>query len=157
MRKKNTMLLGLILIMSCLLCACGGNDSKATIVDNEGNEVQMTAKEVEELYDTNQVSFEKKYAGAKIHFIGTVESVDEHLGGLGEATMVSDIEFKEGWEVTVPSAEYESIILEMSAGTKVEVTTNIMNVHINVNCRGTSAGGAYSENTMKTTVLKIVE
>lgn len=143
--------------MSCLVCACGGGDPKATIVDNDGNEVLLSAKEVEELYDTNQVSFEKKYAGAKIHFIGTVKSVDEHLGGLGEATRVSDIEFKEGWEVTVPSEEYEAIILEMSEGTKVEVTTNIMNVSINVNCRGADVGGGYNEDTMKTTILKIAE
>ena len=86
MKKKNMLLLPLILIMSCLLCACGGGEAKATIVDNDGNEVLLSAKEVEELYDTNQVSFEKNMQVQKSLFFKELNCLFKILVGfVGES------------------------------------------------------------------------
>ena len=62
MRKK-ILAITTILAMCLALCACGGGTA-ATITDNEGNTVQMTAKELKEIYQENEARFDKLYENA---------------------------------------------------------------------------------------------
>ena len=63
-----------ILLFVCCTTACGNKNSdiKATITDNEGNIINMSSKEMFELYDGNEAKFDKYYLGAKITFVGTM-------------------------------------------------------------------------------------
>ena len=73
MRRKILALI-MVLAMCLALCACGGG-TIATITDNEGNTVQMTAKELKKVYDENEAKFNDLYQGADIELTDTVESV----------------------------------------------------------------------------------
>lgn len=148
--KKITLLL-LALVMCFSLCACGGesagtnadadtektdNISLATIVDNEGNTVEISAKELLDLEKENEAKFEKYYLGADITFIGTVKSITTNYITSGSSTKLDAIVFEEGWKVELAQGQYEDILVELSAGDKVQVESQIWSTWDNVIIRG---------------------
>ena len=50
-KMKKVLALVMVMVMVFALCACGGSGSPATIVDNDGNTVQMTAEELVSIYE----------------------------------------------------------------------------------------------------------
>lgn len=61
------------MVMAFLLCACGGGGSPATIVDNDGNTVQMTAEELIAIYDENEANYEKNIKVQKLQSRGLLK------------------------------------------------------------------------------------
>lgn len=144
--KKLSLVLSIVLMM-CIMVACGSGEP-ATIIDNEGNTVQMTADELKAVYDENTERFEDLYKGAAIELIGTVERVDGRV-----------VELKEGWDVELGKSWRQSDVLEsLNAGDKVYVKSNILSAtFVNVDIGGCKKYGYYSDDTLKKTVLRTVD
>ena len=160
MKKITTLLI--VLIISVLFVACGQSvqEKKATasITDNEGNTVELSAEEVQEIYDGNEAKFEKLYQGADISFIGTVESVDSGFRNSGSDILLDSIIFEEGWQVSLLHGSHEDLLIELSPGDMLEVHTQIYSgFGIWVDLRGTSPRGGYNEDTLLQTVITKVE
>lgn len=155
MKKALSLLLALVLCLG--LCACATqNSSPAAIIDNDGNSVSMTAKELCDIYSENKAKFDKYYYGATINFTGTVESVRTDFLMNGSDIRVDRITFKEGWEVYLLHAWNDDILVELSEGTVVEVSSKIFSCFGNtVDVRGMSTVG-YNKDSLKETTLKIV-
>lgn len=154
---KKFLCLFLVLVMCLSLCACStASNSPATIVDNDGNTVSMTAKELRDIYSENKAKFDKYYYGATINFTGTVESVRTDFLENGSHIRFDSITFKEGWEVHLLHAWNDDILVELSEGTVVEVSSKIFSCFgITVDIRGMTSTG-YNKDTLKETTLKIV-
>ena len=56
---KKVLALVTVMVMVFTLCACGGSGSPATIVDNDGNTVQMTAEDLVSIYEENEANYKK--------------------------------------------------------------------------------------------------
>ena len=158
---KRTILLLLALVMCLSLCACGGSEAKlATIVDNEGNTVQMSHDELQAIHDENQIKFEKYYVGADITFVGTVQSIKTgiHAGtGVLYDICWDTIEFEEGWRADVHHGSYDDILAELSAGDKLKVESQIHDGFIYVEVSGCNTDGSRTVEDLKQTKLTIVE
>lgn len=123
MKKK---ILAIIMVMAvCLaLCACGGG-TIATITDNDGNTVQMTAKELKKIYDENETRFDTLYQNAEVTLTGTVESINSNFMYSGTSTLYDSIELKDGWQVDIAHGSHDDVLLELSAGDTITVTSKI--------------------------------
>ena len=160
MKKAISILLALVIVLSLCACSVASNSpatiSPATIVDNDGNTVSMTAKELCDIYSENKAKFDKYYYGATISFTGTVESVQTNLRKNGSSTTVDSIKFQEGWEVHLLHAWNDDILVELSKGTVVKVSSKIYSCSGNtVDVRGMNSIG-YNKDTLKETTPKIV-
>jgi hypothetical protein len=143
--KKRILLILFIMIICMAFGGCGGasssdsvdsqiveetegTDSKATIVTNEGDEVEMTAQELMDAYDGNEASFAKIYEGAKITFTGTISTVKLDTDGCIESGSIcahlNKIVFEEGWCVVIQNdSPYD--LANYNPGDKYIVTTAI--------------------------------
>lgn len=123
MKKK---ILAIIMVMAlCLvLCACGGGTA-ATITDNDGNTVQMTAKELKEVYDENEARFDKLYKDAEITLTGTVESIKSNFMYSGSSTRYDSITLEDGWQVDIAHGSHDDVLSELGAGSTITVTSEI--------------------------------
>ncbi|MCI5524471.1 MAG: OB-fold putative lipoprotein [Dorea sp.] len=122
---KKVLVLIMVMVMAFLLCACGGGGSPATIVDNDGNTVQMTAEELIAIYDENEANYEKKYQGAEATVEGTVEKVDASLITFGSSNkQVYKIYLQEGWEIIVLQ-EFHDEVVNLSKGDKIKITSTL--------------------------------
>ena len=66
---KKVLALVTVMVMVFTLCACGGSGSPATIVDNDGNTVQMTAEDLVSIYEENEANYTKNYQGAEAGYL----------------------------------------------------------------------------------------
>lgn len=131
----------------------------ATVIDNEGNTIEITSDELIKINKENEAKFEKYYDGAKITFVGTVKSVEYGLLLHTSHIICDTIEFEEGWKVYLSHEQYYDLLVELSAGDKVEVQSNIYYAEsLLIDIRGTNPNtGGYNEKTLKYTKLKLVE
>ena len=122
MKRIFAFILALLMVLS--LCACGGGGgTKATIVDNNGNTVQMSAKELAAVYEENEAKYKNTYQKAKCTVDGTVDSVESFLESYGSSRQsVYRITLNEGWQVTVLEKGHEEVI-DLSKGDKVQITS----------------------------------
>lgn len=162
MKKAVSLLLALSVLI--LMCACGGasaKESPATIIDNQGNTVEMTHDELFQVYKENELKFEKLYGAAKITFVGTVESINTEIRAAATGPLRNicwdEIEFEEGWTVLVHHGSYDDILMELGAGSKLQVESQIQYAFINVQIAGCSDYGSKDVDSLKQTVLTIVE
>lgn len=139
-------IVSLILIASiCVMSLVGCGDKKesessesindkgtATIVTNQGDTENITAEELMAICDGNEASFEKKYMGAEISFIGTVSKIktdtDFYTGdGIGANQNASVIYFEEGWAVAVCTQNNQNVVdlADVNVGDKLEVKSAI--------------------------------
>lgn len=127
MKKKKKILVIFMVLALCLsLCACGGSGvTEATIIDNEGNTVQMTARELIALANENEVKFDKLYNRAEINLVGIVESIDTNTRFNGSTILMDIIKLKDGWEICMYSNSHDDVLQELSAGDTVEITSEI--------------------------------
>lgn len=124
--KKKFLAITMVLALCLSLCACGGSsDTKATIIDNEGNTVQMTAKELIALDDENSAKFDNLYQNAEITLVGTVESVDSGFRENGVSFLWDRITLEGGWQIQMYHGSHDEVLLELSAGDTVEITSKI--------------------------------
>ena len=122
--KRKVLAIIMILTMCLVLCACGGGTA-ATITDNEGNTVQMTAKELKEIYKENEARFDKLYENAEVTLTGTVESIDSNFMYKGTSTRYDSITFEDGWQIDIAHGSHDDVLLELSAGDTITVTSEI--------------------------------
>jgi len=155
MKKVISLILVLIMILS--LSACGGTSSGATIIDNEGNTIQMTADELMEA-NGNEVYFDKMYAGAEIVVEGTVEKVDFGFYSNGSPILFDRVELEEGWEVYLPHDAYD--LAELAVGTKVRIASNVYRTFVNVELLGCFYDEdqlVYTDSSLRTTELTVIK
>lgn len=101
-------------------------NSKATIVDNKGTTAEMSAKELYDIYNENELKFDKYYDGAKIQLTGTVEKVKENgICGYG----VYEINLEDDWAICLYQEGNEDFVTELSKGTKIKANSNVGFVH----------------------------
>lgn len=127
MKKKIWSVLLIAVICISTLCACGNSaaNTKAIITTNDGETVEISSKELCDIYDENQAKYSEKYQTATAKVTGTVKSVESYLQSFGTKNQsVYEVELKEGWSVTVLSEFHEEVI-DLSEGDKVTITSNI--------------------------------
>lgn len=126
MKKLLAIILAMIMMFS--FAACGNANSaseynKAIITDKDGNVVEMTAKELCELYDSNTAKFNKLYERASITITGKIESINNYSNNLH--TYYS-INIDNGWELQVAEhSELGETIYKLNVGDTVKVTSKI--------------------------------
>ena len=140
MKKKMVLLLSLIMVLSMSFYGCGsGNDNdsekvgsevnltdtKASIEDNDGAIVELSATELLEIDEENGAKFDQKYKEAKATIVGTVQSVDSVSESFGSTwKKVYKLNLEEGWCITLLEEAHPEVI-DLSKGDKVEVTSII--------------------------------
>lgn len=122
--KKKIFAIIMVMTLCVSFCACGGGTT-ATITDNEGNTVQMTAKELKAVYDENEAKFDKLYSDAEITLTGKVESIDSDFMYNGLSVRYDSIELEGGWQVDIAHGSHDDVLLELSAGDTITVTSEI--------------------------------
>ena len=138
MKKKLVLLLSVVLVIGTLFVGCAGNtlessrdprDTKATVVDTDGQTVEISSKELIALREENSAKFSDKYWATQATINGTVEKVDSQWETWGSTTeSVYVIYLEEGWVVTVLEEEHPEVI-DFSKGDKVEITSTIQGGH----------------------------
>lgn len=131
--KLKIVILIVVLFVAIIVVAMKfmGSNSAATIVDNNGNTVELTAEELQDIYNENEAQFEKLYSSASITLVGTVEKIEvnvtETLFGGG---MFNDdiITLKEGWIVKLVHDSHKDLLLKLNKGDKIEVKSEISDV-----------------------------
>ena len=119
MKKVLSLILTLVICLS--LCACDNSNSAATITDLSGNTVQLTAKELGNLYEENAVKYNQLYNGASITAIGTVKEIDCELV---DSDYMAHIVMKEGWELIVCEKDHNEVA-NLRKGDKIQFTSKI--------------------------------
>ncbi len=142
---KKVLALVMVMVMAISLCACG-SDGPATIVDNDGNTVQMTAEELKAEYDENTAWFKELYYGGDIELTGTVESVSTNT-----------VKLKEGWEIELSPRKHGDFLTSLNKGDKVYVKSNIYSAFVNAELKGMTDKIGYNDNSLKTTVIRKAE
>ena len=145
---KKVLSLVLALVMCLSLCACGGSkgkNAKATIIKNDGETVEMSAKELIMENDANEAKFLKLYSGASVEFVGTVETVK--VGDMvytrdGIISKQNKIVFTEGWCLTLGSNNDKYDLSDYYVGQKLKVSTGVV--------------GAFYENAFDETGDKVI-
>ena len=133
------------------------NSEPATVTDNEGNIIKITAQELKDVYETNQPRFDKLYKGADITFVGTVKSISTTRES-GGSTVYDKILFEEGWEVSLLAGDKESFLINVSAGDKIKVQSQINNAFVYVDVRGLATkSGGWTDRSLKQTKLSFAE
>ena len=125
---KKVLALIMVMVMVFSLCACGEGKSSAApakIVDNEGTEVEMTAEELIAIDDENSAKFDKYYEKAEITLTGTVKEVKSNVLVQSVGVLYDYIVLEEGWEVWMIHDSHEDVLLELSAGDTIEVSSQI--------------------------------
>lgn len=161
---KRILALTLTLVMVLSLTACGGGGSAAsdasdstavaTIVTRGGETVQKTREELSEEYESNSVSYDNKYEGASITFVGVVESVSEYY----EPVMSNDIQkitFADGFVLKILSGSHNDIVNNVSKGDRLEVQSELHGAdYFTVSLNNLHGSG---NNMRDESVLKIVK
>ena len=140
--KRKVLAIFMMLTMSLAFCACGGGTA-ATITDNEGNTVQMTAKELKEIYKENEAKFNDLYRGADIELTDAVESVS-----------TDTVELKGGWEVQLSTSKHGDILKSLSKGDSVYVKSNIYTAFTDVELKGLVGSVGWDDDSLKCTVFR---
>lgn len=150
MKKQilSILLVGTLLIG---LTGCGnsnGSAKEAKVINTEGTEETLNAKDIYNIQQENSAKFKKYYTGAKISFDGTVESVAldklnwscyknstyytstsgiENMTdkSINDTSACTTITFEEGFMLMIPS---EGIIdvADIDSGSKLHVESNII-------------------------------
>ena len=165
MKKLLAFVLAMIMLLSFVGCVDieeiivpeEPKEIPATITDNEGNTVEMTAKELKEIYDTNQPRFDKLYQGADITFVGTFKSVST-VRENGSSFVYDKVLFEEGWEVSLLAGDKEDFLIELMPGDKVKVESQVLDCFgPYVDIRGLYIGDGWTEKSLKQTKLSFAE
>ena len=123
--KKKILAIIMILTVCLAFCACGGGGSTATITDNDGNTVQMTAKELISINEENESKFKKQFELADITVEGKVEKVEEaKLDFSFRYVDVIDLYLEGGWQIDLLKDKHEEVI-DLSKGDSVKVSSKI--------------------------------
>lgn len=102
----------------------------ATIITNEGETVTMTAEELIDAYDSNEVSFNKLYQYAEIQFTGTISNIKVDtsviVDGSGVKGGQQKIVFEEGWCLVLGKDNQNYDLADFNSGDLVTVTSSIV-------------------------------
>ena len=163
MKKIITLLLTFIMCIS--LCACNTNTAStastastaaAKIVDNKGNVVEKTSKQLRQVYEDNNAQFDKYYQNANISFTGTISKIDSNFKENGSPTAYDAITFEEGWRVYIKH-EINQVyafagvndgvydFAELKIGDKLNVDATIIGVFTEVKVGGEGVNITWAE------------
>ena len=159
MKKILSLIIALVLCMS--LCACGSNqeeaeETKATIVDDNGNTYSLSSSELKEIENSNEAQFDSIYCGADISFVGTVKKVETYFRRSGSSTVFDSISFEEGWKVYLLHDYNKDFIVNLSVGDKVKVESQIFGYDVGyIEVMGMNGEG-YTNSSLTYTDLTLV-
>ena len=134
--KLKIMIVIVLILVALIVMAMQllGSNSPATIVDNNGNTIELTAEELQDICNENEAQFKDLYSSASITLVGTVEKIEvdvtERLFG-GGAFNDDIITLKEGWIVRLVHDSYKDLLLKLNKGDKIEVKSEIVNAEFN--------------------------
>lgn len=109
-----------IMVLSLTGCENNSSESKAIIIDNDGNTVEMTANELIEIYKQNNAKFEKNYERAKIEITDEVEKVTTNVSGN------ASIELKGNWQIMLKSKSYD--LSRLASGDRIHIISYIYTI-----------------------------
>lgn len=131
--KKKILSFLLILVLLIGMSGCGSDKNEikeAFIMDNEGNEVQLSSKELMNIYDSNEAKFYKLYGGATITFESTVKSISVNTAVIVDSNHVTagqnKIVFEDGWCLIIGNGNENFDLADYDKGDVLKVTTSIM-------------------------------
>ena len=139
MKKKIAVLLSLVMIASVLVCGCGNENEnagltadsteiKATIVDGDGETVELSSKELLAIQRENSAKFNQQYKDTEATIDGTVKRVENVYKAFGSNSVaVYELYLEEGWRITLLEEEHPEVV-DFSKGDKVEITSTIRGV-----------------------------
>ena len=125
MKKLFALLLSLSLMVCLCACGGGGNPSdqdltpknvRATVHNNQGKTEYLTAKQLHDLSNSNNIAFMQKYQAAKVTVTGTVTEI----GGLSN---INGTDYR--WTLTIEGGEYDWFIGKTNYN-KSSVTTDFL-------------------------------
>lgn len=132
----------------------------ATITCHDGSIVKLTAKEIYRLNKENSGIFKQLYLGADITFVGTIKEISCDVYDSALWVSCDYIQFEEGWYLQLYHGIYTELLLTLSAGTKLEVHTQLYSASLNedqIAVKGTTEEGGYGAATLKKTTIVVVE
>lgn len=154
--KKKVLLFMLCWMLLLGITGCGtkSDDLKATIVDNEGKNIEMTSEELLSAYSDNPATYKSNYYGANIELTGTIEKIRD-------IATEYYIDLDEGWSIILNQKQSEDLVKGLNKGDKIQVSNSNIgyedsstgNVKIyGMNCNGSiPCDPDYS----KTTITKV--
>ncbi len=123
--KRKILAIIMIVALCLTFCACGGGGSTATIIDNDGNTVQMTAQELIDISKENESKFKKQFELADITVEGKVEKVEESKIDFSIRYVdVIHLYLEGGWQIDLLKDKHEEVI-DLSKGDSVKVSSKI--------------------------------
>lgn len=124
---KKSICLIICLIMILALCACG--DSKASIVTLSGENKKLSAKEVYDLYNSNQMSFAENYAGAEISLTATVVNVKEDkywFDSNKKNSPLCVVTLEDGWKCEfLMEGSKKELAKSLKKGDKIQISSKL--------------------------------
>lgn len=114
----------LFILLTLLLTGCGSNSlTKSKIEDTDGNLVEMSAKDLVEIYNENEMKFKKTYSNSKIE-------ITEEYDSISTAGNVTCVYLKNNWVIAYHSSTGKLIDVasELNKGDKLHFTGKIYNV-----------------------------
>lgn len=84
-KTTKIILIAIVMIIAVIILIkfLGIGDTKATIIDNQGNTVELTAKELIDIYDENEATFDTLYHNAEVSLVGTVDKIEYDISTAG--------------------------------------------------------------------------
>ena len=155
MKKLASMLLVLCLMVG--LCGCVGSDAKETkmtVVDNNGESVQISASEILEIHQSNGVQFNSKYYLAHAYVTGKVQSINYSFTSVySREVEVYTITLEEGWQVEVLKADHAEVE-NLNVGDTITIQSVIQTaagVYVtmrDIGVTGTGSNAKYKDHTI---------
>ena len=132
-KTTKIILIAIVMIIAVIILIkfLGIGDTKATIIDNQGNTVELTAKDLIDIYDENEATFDTLYHNAEVSLVGTVDKIEYDIstaGGAGLFITEDYITLKGGWKFSVVHGSHDDILLNLKKGDKIEIKTEISDV-----------------------------
>ena len=128
LKKASLLSMAALLILTmCLFTGCsgGGSGTTAVMTNDNGEAVELSAKELVEVDDSNDVKYKKEYLLKEVTVTGKVKEINENVRYNG-ILMDGYIKLEDNWEIDFQHTEstwydHIDVISELEVGDTVEV------------------------------------
>ncbi len=164
MKKKilSILLIG-VMVIGLTGCNSKNSNSKATITDNNGDVVELSFEELENIFESNSVKFENNYSGATIKFKGIVKSISNRISCRIANTGCRRINFTNGWYVYLLDDTEDNTHLNsydftsFDVGDTLKITSKIAKDSSDIIIENIEQANRYSPTSTENTILEKVD
>ena len=120
------------IIICCIILLTGCENKKNNIISdketkvnvtyNYGENIEISAKELCGIYDSDSNEYNEKYLGSKINFTGHINRIETGFTINNGDTIYSEITFKEGYVITFES---DDSVKDLNLGDTLTIEGNI--------------------------------